>query len=255
MIDMEINDIWSALQPFIFKLLAVVVIIVIAYGVSRVLTKLLGMVLRRAEVGYIARSAEIIKIIIYISAAVAIANVLAPEALVFSFLILLIGLATIFMFVDLLRNIGAELYIRSRDFVRRGDWIEVDGVGVKVLDFDVAGVVGETAKLEKVFIPYTKLMNSIVVNKVTPLGMLVRIYVDIPSSYGIDGARNMLLEAIESVKEDMATEPDVTYLGSKEDKLNFVIEFHIINYRKLTKILATIDREVRQRIPEAIVRA
>jgi len=254
-IDMDIADIWIILQPFFLKALAVVIIIVVAYGLSRVLTKILEMVLGRAEVGYIVRAAQIIKVILYIIASIAIANVLAPEVLVFSFLVLLIGLATIFMFIDLLRNIGAELYIRARDVVRRGDWIEVDGVGVKILDFDVAGVVGETAKLEKVFIPYTKLMNSIVVNKVTPLGMLVRIYIDVPISYGIDGARNMLLEAIEVVKEDMSSEPDVTYLGSREDKLSFIIEFHIINYRKLTKILTTIDKEVKQRIPEAIVRA
>ncbi|MEM3980996.1 MAG: mechanosensitive ion channel family protein, partial [Ignisphaera sp.] len=139
------------------------------------------------------------------------------------------GLATLFMFVDLLRNMGAELYIRAKDIVRRGDWIEVDGVSVKVVDFDVVGLIGETPKLEKVFVPYTKLLSSIVVNKVTPFGMLVRVYIDVPQSYGIDGARNMLLESLEAVKEDLASEPDITYLGSKEDKLNFVIEFHIIN--------------------------
>lgn len=252
---MDIESIWAALQPHIVNVIAVAVIIVITYGLNKLLSKIISAILRGAEVRYIVRIVDITRMLLYLIAAIAIANIIAPEALVFSFLVLLIGLATIFMFVDLLRNMGAELYIRAKDIVRRGDWIEIDGISVKVVDFDVVGVIGETPKLEKVFIPYTKLLSSVVVNKVTPFGMLVRVYVDVPQGYGIDGARNMLLESLETIKEDLASEPDVTYLGSKEDKLNFVIEFHIMNYRKLTKILATIDREVRNKIPEAVVRA
>lgn len=252
---MDLAEIQMLLQPYIYKVVAIAIIIVITYGISKVLPKILGAIFGRAEVGYVIRTVEITRVVLYLIAAIVIANILAPEALVFSFLVMLIGLATIFMFVDLLRNVGAELYIRARDVVRKGDWIEVDGVSVRVVDFDVAGVIGESPKLEKVFIPYTKLLSSIVINRVTPLGMLIRVFVDVPVSYGIDGARNMLLEALEMVKEDIASEPDVTYLGSKEDKLNFVIEFHVINYRKITKILATIDKEVKQRIPEAIVKA
>ncbi|MEM1645654.1 MAG: mechanosensitive ion channel family protein [Ignisphaera sp.] len=252
---MEIESIWAALQPYIVKVIAVAVIIVITYGLNKLLSKIIGAILRGAEVRYVVRIVDITRMLLYLIAAIVIANIIAPEVMVFSFLVLLIGLATLFMFVDLLRNMGAELYIRAKDIVRRGDWIEVDGVSVKVVDFDVVGLIGETPKLEKVFVPYTKLLSSIVVNKVTPFGMLVRVYIDVPQSYGIDGARNMLLESLEAVKEDLASEPDITYLGSKEDKLNFVIEFHIINYRKLTKILATIDREVKSRVPEATVRA
>ncbi|MEM1526528.1 MAG: mechanosensitive ion channel family protein [Ignisphaera sp.] len=252
---MEIENLWIALHPYIMKTIAVAVIAVVTYGLNKLLSKIIGAILRGAEVRYIVRIVDITRMLLYLIAAIVIANIIAPEVLVFSFLVLLIGLATIFMFIDLLRNMGAELYVRAKDIVRRGDWIEVDGVSVKVVDFDAVGLIGETAKLEKVFVPYTKLLSSIVVNKVTPFGMLVRIYVDLPQSYGIDGARNILLESLETVKEDLASEPDVTYLGSKEDKLNFVIEFHIINYRKSTKILAAIDREIKNKIPEAIVRA
>lgn len=251
---MEVSEIILVLHPYIVKGVGAALIIAITYGLSKALPKIFGIIFGKAEVGYVTRTVEMVRIILYLIAAIAIANILAPEALVFSFLVLLIGLATIFMFVDLLRNIGAELYVRARDIVRRGDWIEVDGVSVKIVDFDIAGVVGETLKFEKVFIPYTKLLSSVVINRVTPLGMLARVYIDVPLSYGIDGARNMLLEALEVVKEDVVSEPDITYIGSKDNKLSFVIEFHIINYRKLAKMLATIDKEVKQRIPEAIVK-
>lgn len=248
------NSIWSILQPYLLKVIAVAVIITVTYVLIKGVSKVIGAIFRGAEVVYIVRIVELAKMLLYIIAAIAIANIVAPEAQVFIFIILLIGLAVIFMFIDVLRNMGAELYIRAKDMIRRGDWIEIDGISVKVLDFDTAGVLGETSKLEKVFIPYTKLLNSILINKVTPLGMLVRVYVYVPQAYGIDGARNMLLESLEPVKEDLATEPDITYLGSKGDMLNFVIEFHIINYRKLTKLLASIEREIKNRMPEAVVR-
>ena len=252
---MEIGGLWTFLQPYIMKIVAVVIVVVVTCGLDKLLSKILAAIFRAAEVGYTARAVGVTRVVLYIIAAVVIANIIAPEVMVFSFLVLLIGLATIFMFIDLLRNIGAEMYLRARDIVRRGDWIEVDGVSVRVVDFDAIGLIGETARHEKVFIPYTKLLSSTIINRVTPFGVLVRVYVDIPQSYGIDGARDMLLKSLDVVKEDLASEPNITYLGSREDKLSFVIEFHIINYRKLTKILTAIDREIKSRVPEAIVKA
>lgn len=249
------NEIWIILQPYISKAIAVIIVFVVTYLLSKLLTKIVGGVFRVPETGYVVRAVEIIKILLYVTAAIVVANIIAPEAQIFVFLVLLIGLAVIAMFLDVLRNIGGELYIRSKELIKRGDWIEIDGISMRILELDAMGVICETPRLEKVFIPYSKLLSSIVINRTTPLGMLIRIYVDVPRVYGIDGIRNILLEAVAIVKEDLVTEPDITYLGSRGDILNFVIEFHIMSYRKLTKVLSAIEREIKNRIPEAVLRA
>ncbi|MEM4040751.1 MAG: mechanosensitive ion channel family protein [Ignisphaera sp.] len=248
------NELWHMFSPYISRIIAIAVVVIVVYILVKVLTKLASLILKGVEPSYTVRVVESIKIGLYVIAAIIVAAILAPETQVFAGLLFLIGLSLMFMFIDVLRNLGSEFYIRSKGIVRRGEWIEVDGVSIRVIDFDAVGILGETQKLEKVFIPYTKLLNSITINRVTPFGLLVRIFVDIPQTYGIDSARNSVSEALKRVEEDLATEPDVTYVGSKGGMLNFVAEFHIINYRKLTKILSVIEKEIKNRIPEAVIR-
>lgn len=248
------ENLWTLISPYFTKIMAIAIVIILTYTITKGLTKLLKHILKNVETIYTTRIINIVRLSSYIVASIIIIAILAPEAQMLTGLIFLICAVLIIMFIDILRNIGNEMYVRSRNIVNRGDWIEIDGISIKVLDFDTAGILGETQKLEKVFIPYTKLLNSIVINRTTPFGLLIRIFVDVPQSYGIDGARNSIIEALNVVKEDLASEPDVTYLGSRGNMFNFVIEFHIINYRKLTKVVSLIEKEIKNKLPEAFVK-
>ena len=252
------DSIWdilvAALSPLLYRLIAAAIIVVAAYLIVRGLERLILMFLRGVERGYIARIVEGIRIGIYVVVAIVVAMIIAPEVQILSVLMLLIGLSLIVMFFDALRNMGSEFYVRIRNIVRRGDWIEIDGISVRVVDLDAIGVIGETHKLERVFIPYSKIINSLVVNRATPLGLLTRIFIAIPQSYSIDNARNSIIEAVKAVEAELATEPDVTYIGTRGGVMEFTLEFHIINYRKLGRIISVIERELKERIPEAVIK-
>lgn len=252
------DSIWSMLidilSPLLYRLVAAAIIIIAAYFIVRGLERLVLMFLRNVERWYVARIVEGLRIGIYVVVAIVVAMIIAPEIQILSILMLLIGLSLIVMFFDALRNMGSEFYVRVRNIVRRGDWIEIDGISVRVVDLDPIGVIGETHKLERVFIPYSKIVNSLIINRATPLGLLTRIFISIPQSYSIDNARNSIIEAVKAVEAELATEPDVTYIGTKGGVMEFTLEFHIINYRKLGRIISVIERELKERIPEAVIK-
>jgi small conductance mechanosensitive channel len=254
----KMNNILEILPPnlmqLIYRLIAVAIIVIVAYFIVRVLERLLLAFLRGVEAEYIHRIVEGVRIGIYIMVAIVVATIIAPEIQILSILMLLIGLSLIAMFFDVLRNIGSEFYIRTKNIVRRGDWIEVDGISIRVVDLDAFGIVGETHKLEKVYIPYTKIAASLIVNRTTPLGLITRIFIGIPQSYSIDNARSTIIEVAKIIEPDLATEPEVTYIGTRNNMLEFTLEFHIINYRKLGKIISVIEKEIKERIPDAVVR-
>jgi small conductance mechanosensitive channel len=174
---------------------------------------------------------------------------------IFSILILLIGLALILMFHDELKNIGAELYLRYRGIVRKGDWIEIDGMEVHIVDFDAFGAWGETAKLERVFIPYTKIVNSIIINKLTLLGLVSRVQIIVPMTYDVSYVKSVIEKAVAKIKEELASEPEVIYEGSSENMHSFVVELRVINFRKLDKVVTAFEMELRREIPNIVVKA
>ncbi|MEL9940024.1 MAG: mechanosensitive ion channel family protein [Ignisphaera sp.] len=249
------NELLNALLPLIYRIIAATIVIVAVYAIARFLTKLLQMFFKGAEAEYIARLTELLKLFLYLVAAIVAASIIAPEIQIFSALLLVIGIAIVVMLNDVLRNIGAEIYVRHHGVVRRGDWIEIEGQNIRVLDFGALGIWGETAKSEKVFVPYSKILNSIVTNRLTILGLLTRIQILIPSSYSVEYAEKVVRQAIEKIKEDLVTEPEINYAGTVGESSVFLVEIRIINYRKLEKIIALLEKEIQTRIPEVRIKA
>jgi len=252
------NGVWDiiapALQTLLFRLIAVAIVAIATYIIVKALSKIITYFLRGIETEYLARIVETTKIAIYILAAIIIAAIIAPEVQIFTVIIFLMGLALIVMFADAIRNLGSEFFIRTRGIIKKGDWIEIEGTSIRVLELGSLGIIGETPRLERVFVPYSRIINSIVINRTTPLGLALRVYVLVPTSYSIEMVRNSLYRAVEKIKEDLATEPDITYIGTKEDKLNFVIDMHIWNYRKVNKIVEELNKSITELLPDAIMK-
>ncbi len=254
MVRCVMSSIIESLLPLVYRIIAAAIVIIVVWAITRLLTKILQLFLKTVEAEYIVRISELFKLLLYFVAAIIAANIIAPEIQVFSVLLLVIGLAVVFMFYDVLRNIGAELYVRYRNIVRRGDWIEIEGLNIHVLDFDSLGLWGETPRSEKVFVPYVKVLNSIITNRLTLLGLVTRVQVLVPTTYNVDNAKNAIAQAVKSIEEELATEPEIMYSGSSGDASTFIVELRVVNYRKLGKIIETLEKEIRNLIPEAKIK-
>jgi len=248
-----VDIISSSLLSIAPRIVAALIVLLVAWVFMRLLEEFLKRVLRSVEQGYLYRIFNVIKLVVYGSAILIAVSILIPEAQALPVILLIIGLAVIGMFIDVLRNIGAEFYVRSRSIVRRGEWIEVDGRFIRVVDLDALGVVGETPRMERVFIPYTRLINTTIVNRSTPAGLSVKIRVSAPATYGVEVVRGAIDRALQGVSEDFASEPIVSLASLRSDRVEFTIETHVLNYRKLSRIIEELSRRIRESIPEAVV--
>ncbi|MCI4435196.1 MAG: hypothetical protein JHC33_00070, partial [Ignisphaera sp.] len=79
--------------------------------------------------------------------------------------------------------------------------------------------------------------------------------VQVPLTYSVDVVRSAIEKALLSIKEELAAEPEVRYLGSAENMHNFVVEIRVINFRKLNRIIASFESELKKLIPESIVKS
>jgi small conductance mechanosensitive channel len=245
----------ATLLPLLYRLIGAAIVIIGMIFVTKLIVRVLQGLFKGAEAEYVARLSDVVRLLMYILTAIIAAAVIAPEIQVFSILILLIGIALLLMFHDTLRNIGAELYIRYRGLVKKGDWIEIDGKEIRIIDFDALGAWGETVKFERVFIPYTKIVNSIITNRLTLLGLVSRIQIIVPITYDIGYVRGAIEKAVEKVKEELVSEPEVTYVGAFENMHNFIVEIRIINLRKLGKVVAILESELKKEIPSVAIKA
>lgn len=250
---------WSAVASVImtlaYRLIAAGIAVVIIYTIYKASLRILRALAKGVESEYLAKITETLKVSTYFVTGIAVAAILAPEVQLFSMLILLVGLAIVIMLFDALRNVGSEFYVRAKNIVKRGDWIEIDGVTVRVLDLESLGVVGETMKLEKVFIPYSRMLNAILINRATPLGILSKVTIRIPANHSLEESRTYIAEAINCIKAELALEPDVVYLGIKDDNMVFEVSLYVVNYRKVDKVVEYLEKELLKRIPDASIKA
>ncbi len=245
----------SVLMALAYRLIAAGIAVVIVYMIYKASSKILRAFAKGAESDYLAKITETLKVSMYFVAGIAVAAILAPEVQLFSMLILLVGLAIVAMLFDALRNVGSEFYVRAKNIVRRGDWIEIDGVAVRVLDLESLGIIGETTRLERVFIPYSRVLNAILINRATPLGILSKVVVRVPTKYSIEESRTAIVEAVNSIKAELALEPDVTYLGVKDDSMVFELSLYVVNYRKVNRVIESLEKELLKRIPDTSIKA
>jgi len=245
----------SAIMTLAYRLIAAGIAVVIIYMIYKASLRILRALAKGAESEYLAKITETLKVSTYFVTGIAVAAILAPEVQLFSILILLVGLAIVIMLFDALRNVGSEFYVRAKNIVRKGDWIEIDGITVRVLDLESLGVIGETMKLEKVFIPYSRMLNAILINRATPLGVLNKVTIRIPTNHSLEESRKYIDEAIDCIKAELALEPDVAYLGIKDDNMVFELSLYVVNYRKVSKVVESLEKELLKRIPDASIKA
>ncbi|MCS7127987.1 MAG: mechanosensitive ion channel [Sulfolobales archaeon] len=245
----------SAIMALTYRFIAAGIVVVMVYAIYKASSRILRAIAKGVESEYLARITETLKVSMYFVAGIAAAAILAPEVQLFSMLILLVGLAIVVMLFDALRNVGSEFYVRAKNIVKRGDWIEIDGITIRVLDLESLGIVGETMKLERVFVPYTRMLNAVLINKATPLGILSRVTIRVPTNHSIEESRIAIAEAIDCIKAELALEPDVTYLGIKDNSMVFEVSLYVVNYRKVGRVIESLERELLKRISDASIKA
>jgi len=240
---------FEPILSYLVRVIQAAIAIAVAYLVVKYLDRLVAAFVKIEEHEYLERFLMFLKATVYAIAALTAISFLSTESVVFAVMLLAVGIAVVVMFSDVLRNLGSELYVRSSKAFRVGDWVEVDGVQGRVSSMTSLGVVVETLRRERVFIPYTRLAHTRVINRSGVYGVSLRLEVRVPKTYDVGKAREMLASALQVVREDLISEPSVTLRGSTESFYVFDVVLDIMNVGKVEEVFERVFLELKTREP------
>jgi small conductance mechanosensitive channel len=234
---------------YLVRVVQAAIAIAVAYLVVKYLDRLVTYFVKIEEHEYLERFLVFLKAVVYAIAALTAISFLSTEPVVFAVMLLAVGIAVVVMFSDVLRNLGSELFVRSSKAFRIGDWVEVDGVQGRVSSMTSLGVVVETLRRERVFIPYTRLAHTKVVNRSGVYGVSLRLEVRVPKTYDVSRARELIASTLQTVREDLIAEPSVTLRGSTESFYVFDVVLDVMNVSKVGEVFERVFLELKSREP------
>ncbi len=241
------------LGAYLVRVLQAALVILVAYIVVKYIDKAVTLIVRSEEHEFLERFVMFFKAVVYSVSVLMAISFVSTEPLVFVALLLSVGIGVIVMFSDVLRNLGSELYVRNVRAFREGDWVEVDGIQGRVAKMGSLGVVLETLRRERVYIPYTRLSHSTVVNRMSTYGLSVRLAAMVPKTYDMPRARELVLSSLEAVREDLMAEPSVVLRSATETHYVFDVVIDVMNVGKVERVLDRVVLELKSRDPNVDV--
>ncbi len=240
---------WASI--YIPRVLQAAIVVLVAYLLVKYLDKVVSLFIKTEEHEFIDRFIMFLKGTIYSIAVLMAISFIAVEPQVFIALLLTVGVGIIIMFSDVLRNVGSELYVRNLRMFREGDWVEIDGIQGRVARLTSMGVILETLRRERVFVPYTRIAHTTVVNRMSTYGLSFRVVVRIPKTYDATKARELVVSSLQRVREDLVAEPSVVLRSITETSYVFDITLDVMNVGKAEKVFSDLLLELKTREPNA----
>jgi len=234
----------------LLRILVASAFVAAVYFLTKYLSRLLDRAMSSIDRRVRREVEEVVKYIIYVIAALIAVAIISPEVSILTTLLLLVGLAIIVAFSDYLRNWGSQYFMRGTGFAKIGDWIEVEHHYGRVVEDTGSGVVLETPKRERVFIPYSKLVSSIIVNRTTQIGSIHSISIIVPKTRNPLEVMEKLKEISDAVRAELVSNPEIS-MKAEKDEYAFEISMEIMNVAKIPIIEEEVIRNVMAAFPEA----
>ena len=190
------------LPGFIWKLIGSVLIVLLAVGVGRTLTKLVtrGIAKSRVEINIRTLLGRILSVV---TAIIAFFWILATWNVELTVPATLIGVVTVgitFVIQDILKNLAAGIYILIEGPFQIGDTISTDKYTGKVENVLLRATKLRVLSGEQVIVPNALLFNGIVINNTTYEETLATIVITMPQEeYDKDKMSESILKTIKEV--------------------------------------------------------
>lgn len=232
---------------YLVRVLQAALVILVAYVVAKYVDKAVSLIVKTEEHEFLERFMMFFKAVVYAIAILMAISFLAVEPQVFVALLLTVGIGIIVMFSDVLRNVGAELYVRNIKAFREGDWIEINGIQGRVSRMSSLGVILETLKRERVYIPYSRISHTTVVNRMSTYGLSLKLTARVPKTYDVSKAREIVVSSLSVVREDLISEPSVVLRSVTESFYVFDVVLDIMNIGKVEEVFEKTILELKSR--------
>jgi len=244
---------FEAVLGYLIRVLQASIVVIVAYLGVKYLDRLARIFVKTEEYEFLERFLLFLKAIVYTITALIAISFLSTEPFIFAVLLLTVGIAVVVMFSDVLRNLGSELYVRNTKAFKVGDWVEIEGVQGRVASMNSLGVVIETLRRERVFIPYARLAHSKIINRSGVYGVSIRLEVRIPKTHDVGKARELITTSLQAIRRELITEPTVTLRGVSELNYIFDVVLDVMNIGKIEEVVRKLVSELKKNEPNVDV--
>lgn len=240
------GDLMSELFSLLLRLVEAGLVIVAAYLIVRFTSSITKRTLSHVEQSFLAKILMVEKLIVYFIALITAISIISLETITMSILLGVLTLGLIVMFHDLLRNMGAEYYVRVYRPFKVGDWIELGGVSGKVIDISAFSTIIETSKGERVTIPHVYMLNNPILNKTTQSGIVAKFNIRVPFDVDPLEARRIICDIVGDVRGEFVDDPEIITSRTERNHIVFSVEAIVLNPAKIQYIRKHIEKELRK---------
>ncbi len=167
-------------------------------------------------------------------------------------IVALVGVLAIIALRDILSSVASHEAITTYNPFKIGDWIQVDRVFGRVVDLTWINTVLMTPDNEMVYVPNSKIIKSIVVNKTIPGGTRISVPFEVNRTMDLSKVEKILLEIGSELHEELAPEskPEVRVTHISDSLIRLVLLLKINNPAKGKLVASDVRKMAKRRLDE-----
>jgi len=233
-------------SDLLIRLATVGLILLATWIISRVLGSFVSKALGKISQSVAQQGRQIITWLIWLTGILVALSQLGAEPMVL-LVIVSIGVAVLVVSLrDVLSNLVSNRVITSYRPFRIGDWVEVGKLFGRVVDITWMDTILMTPDNEMVYVPNSRIIQTIVINKTTPGWTRISVPVTVDGALDLADVEKAFLEIGTELREELIpdSKPEVRLLSLEGDSMKVALLLQINNPAK-GKLLAS---ETRKRI-------
>jgi small conductance mechanosensitive channel len=166
--------------------------------------------------------------------------------------IILLGVVLAIALRHVLSNVVSYEVIKSYEPFKIGDWVQVGKYFGRVVDITWIDTVLMTPDNETVYVPNSKITQSIIINKSTPGGTRISVIIVISKVLDLSEVEKALLDIGSELKEELIPEfvPEVRVTSIDTKSVRLALLLRINNPAKGKLIASRVRKRAKERLDE-----
>lgn len=151
---------------------------------------------------------------------------------------------------DILAGVASHEAISAYNPYKVGDWIQVGKAFGRVIDITYMDTILMTPDNETVYIPNSRITQSIVINRTTPGGIRISVPITIDKDVDLSEVEENLIEVGNELGEELApdTKPEVRVTSINEKSVRLALLLRINNPAKGRLISSEVRKRAKERL-------
>ncbi len=227
-------------------------ILAATWVLSRIFGSLIFKAVAKLSLQVARQSRRIVTWLIWLIGVLVALDQLGLDLTILLVIVALVGVLAIIALRDILSSVASHEAITTYNPFKIGDWIQVDRVFGRVVDLTWINTVLMTPDNEMVYVPNSKIIKSIVINKTIPGGTRISVPFEVNRTMDLSKVERILLEIGSELHEELASEskPEVRVTHITDSFIRLVLLLKINNPAKGKLVASDVRKMAKRRLDE-----